>query len=465
MRRILVFTAFLCLTSGCCLAAPPERGLSLATGTTGKPYLAYGGQPLFAFGPGDEMRLLSGAADVERWAAWQKAHGMNLLRAYPASVPLSAYGQPGLHPFVKVDGGWDVEQWNEAYFEHIGKVAAILEAHDIVLHLQLWQIVWFKGGATRWDINYLNPRNNVNEWTRDFARGRDYIDAPEGSTARAHQREWVERILDAVGHRDNVLIDVINELGNEMGTLAWAVEVRQWIRAWEQTNDRKLIVGVDSENHYRPEVFGPYQDQFDLLILNELKNPEYARSVIAQFNKPAVTVRSSDGRNQWPDYVFANAEQTAAEHQTRYRTLCCRSLFAGAQSIGAYWKPEVVSADYRDMADWPTYAAGLRSFWQRIGPFWPELRPDTELVAGDTITPYAYGLSGPRLSLVYLECGPKAWDIEYPASELTLREQAGQGEVEIFVPRSGRFQKGEWNDKTRLVLPAFQDDLVVLIWR
>jgi len=466
MASILTMTILAVSVAGCCLAEPSGPGVAIATGPTGKAYLTYEDKPLLAFGPGDEMRLLSGAADLERWAAWQKANGMNLLRAYPASVPVEAYGAPGLHPFVREGDRWNVDRWNDNYFKALGQAAAIMEAHDIVLHLQLWQIVWFKGGSARWDINYLNPRNNVNEWTQAFGRGRDYIDAPPGSPARAHQEKWVRKILDAVAPRKNVWIDVINELGNEMGTLEWAAEVSQWIRRWEGENGRRFLVGVDSEHHYRPEVFGPFLEHFDLIILNELRNPAHARNAIAAFNLPAVTVRSSDDRNQWDHYVFANAEQTGPEHETRYRTLCYRSLFSGVQSIGAYWKPEITAADYRDLENWPSYAQGLRKFWQHLAPHWPALVVDDSVILGESVTPHAYGLRGPDLLAIYLECGPKTWNNVYPPSELQLHCPFEQHRVELFHPRTGVFQsiQGERSGDTLTVqLDGFTDDLVILV--
>ena len=50
------------------MAQGEAKQLAVEHGPTGKPYLTYGGSPLFAFGPGDEYRILGGAADLERWA-------------------------------------------------------------------------------------------------------------------------------------------------------------------------------------------------------------------------------------------------------------------------------------------------------------------------------------------------------------------------------------------------------------
>jgi hypothetical protein len=467
MAVCLVFTVAGAWTAAG-VAADDSPGLAIAQGPTGKAYLTFGGAPLLAFGPGDEMRLLGGGADVERWAAWQQAHGMNLVRAYPTSVPISVYGAEGLHPFLQRDGKWNVDAFNDAYFAHLGEAAETLEDHGIILHLQLWQIVFFKGGSARWDANYLNPANNVNEWTHAFSRGHDYIDAPQQSPARRHQREWVRRILDALKGRNNVWIDVINELGNEMGTLEWAQEVASWIRAWEAENGQTFLVGVDSEHHYRPDRFGPYQDVFDLIILNELRNPGHARHAIAHFEKPAVSVRSSDGTNRWEDYLFARPEQTGPEHQTRYRTLCYRSVFSGLQAIGAYWKPQVEDADYRAMEHWPGYAEALRAFWDVIAPEWPELTPDDALILGEgLVTPHAYALRSPRLIAVYLECGSHTWNNEYPESTLEVTCGFPEVHAELFNPRTGERAPAEIqleDGRVRLSLPAFVDDVVVLLW-
>lgn len=447
---------------------PDVKRLAIAHGPEGKPYLQYGGQPLFAFGPGDEIRIIGGTANLDRWASWQREHGMGLVRAYPASVPIEAYGAPGLHPFHKSADGvlWDVDQFNDAYFKMLGENAARLESHGIILHLQLWQIVFFKGGEKRWSINFINPANNINEWTRGFARGRDYIDAPPGSPARAHQREWVLRILNALKGRGNVWIDVINELGNEMGSLDWAVEVVQWIRAWEQENGWQFLVGVDSEHHYKPEVFAPYQDQFDLIILNELVNPDHARRAFGNFRKPIVSVRSSDGRNQVEDYMFLDETQVGPEHQTRYRTLCYRSLFSNLQAIGAYWKKDIADADYAAMQEWPQYARALRKFWEMIAPEWPRLTVDDGIILSETVTPRAYGLRSDAMRLVYLECGPRAWNTAYVASDLLLAKPESIVSVALFHPRSGEEELAKYTVEEggiRVSLPAFTDDIAIII--
>lgn len=466
-KTFVLCTAACALLARTAAGAPGDKGLAVAASETGKAYLTYGGEPLFAFGPGDELRTLSGAADVERWATWQRANGMNLIRAYPASVPVEVYGASGLHPFLRRDGKWDVDALNDEYFDYLGGVAATLEDHGIILHLQLWQIVFFKGGSNRWDANYLNPANNVNEWTQGLNRGRDYIDAPAGSPARAHQRMWVNRVLDAVKGRGNVIIDVINELGNEMGTLEWAVEVTRWIREWEAGNDASFIVGVDSEHHYVPDRFGPVREHFDVIILNELRSREHALEAIAAFNMPALSVRSSDGRNHWSDYLFARPDQTGPEHQTRYRTLCYRSLFAGLQSVGAYWKPLVDEADYRSMEAWPQYAKALRAFWEEIAPYWPRLTPDRDVTRiVSAVTPHASVLESPERILAYLECGSHTHNNSYPASMLALRCANEPSAVTHFDPRTGTAQSVPYtvaDGMLKIDLPAFTDDAVVIV--
>jgi len=441
------------------------RGLAIQTSPIGKRYLTYDGAPLFAFGPGDEARLLSGTADLERWAAWQRAHGMNLVRAYAMSVPAQTWGDatPGCDPFLQSDGKWDVDGWNDDYFDHLRRVAHYLEKHNIILHLQLWQICSFKNGSDRWDANFLNPANNVNQWTRVFNSGQDYIDAPPESYARRHQREWVRRILDAVNGRGNVIIDVINELGNQMGTLEWAREVVTWIREWECENDWTFIVGVDSEKHYAPGRFEPYQDVLDIIILNELRSRSHAISTIERLKMPAVSVRSSDGTNRREDVLFADSSQTGPEHQTRYRTLCYRSMFSGLQSVGAYWK--MPTTDYERMDLWNDSARALRAFWNLISPHWPELVIDDAVVV-EPVAPHAYAMRSPKLSAVYLECGSHTWANDYPESTLVLCSLYPSFRVTLFDTKTGAstpLASQSHGGLVRVNLPSFTDDVALLL--
>lgn len=462
---------FACLAGAIALAAIPSAEASakdmlrIESPTGAKQYLAYGGKPLLAFGPGDECRLISrnDPAAIRRWAKWQKDNGMNLLRAYPTSVPLP----DALHPFNMENGKWDVDAWNDEYFANTSRFFSVLEEHGIVIHLQLWQICWFKEDRPeRWARNYVNPANNCNEWTRAYPRGREYMNAPSDSPAGKHRKQWVMRVLGSVKGHGNVWIDVINELGNAgIGNMEWAHEVVSWIREWEKANGQHLLVGVDMCG-YNHSQFIPFAKDYDLLIFNELHRDEALRA-ISELGKPAVSVRSSDWGSRREGYLFTSPDTMTPEHQTRYRTLCYRSIFSGLQSIGAYWKPEVSEADYMDMKDWPAYARALRKFWRKIQPFRSELTVD-DSIAGKAVTPFAYGLKSDRLYCVYLECGPHASGKQYPASTLKLACPFRDFRVEIFDPRTGKSRLGKGTSaggEISIELPEFTDDLVVMVWQ
>ena len=454
--------------------------LGIESPTGANQYLTYGGKPLLAFGPGDESRLISrnDPEAVRRWAKWQKDNGMNLLRAYPTFVPgamnwktsphpASVPLEIAFHPFKQKDGKWDVDAWDDDYFANMSRFFSVLEEHGIMVHLQLWQIVWFKEDRPeRWAQNYVNPANNCNEWTRAYPHGHDYMNAPSDSPAGRHRREWVRRVLDSVKGHGNVWIDVINELENAgIGDLEWSREVVSWIREWEKANGQKLLVGVDMCN-YRHSDFSRFEKDYDLVILTELHRDEALRA-IKEFNKPVVSVRSSDRSNRMEDLLFLNPESVGPHHQTRYRTLCYRSVFSGLQSIGAYWKPEVSEADYMDMKDWPAYARALRKFWRKIQPFRSELTVD-DSIASEAVTPFAYGLKSDKLYCAYLECGPQASGKQYPASTLKLTCPFQAFRVELFDPRTGKSRLGKGTSaggEISIQLPEFTDDLVVMVWR
>jgi len=481
MRDVLVCASLAIVLSIPAIASQSGgKALTVESSAAGKQYLAYGGKPLLAFGPGDESRLISrnDLEAVRRWAKWQKDDGMNLLRAYPTSVPGAINWQTGpqptpvqlgnaVHPFKQKDGKWDVDAWNDEYFKNMSRFFSVLAEYGIVVHLQLWQVVWFKEDKPeRWAQNYVNPVNNCNEWTRAYPHGRDYMNAPSDSAAGRHRREWVRRVLGSVKGHGNVWIDVLNELENAgIGDLKWSREVVSWIREWEKANGQKLLVGVDMCN-YRHSAFAEFEKDYDLVILTELHRDEALRAT-KDFNKPIVSVRSSDGSNRMEDLLFLNSESVGPQHQMRYRTLCYRSVFSGLQSIGAYWKPEVSEASYADMKDWPVYARALRKFWGKIGPFWPDLVVDDSVV-GHAVTPHAYGMKSDRLYAAYLECGPHTAGNQYPASTVSIKCPFQSFRVEILDPRTGRTRLGKGTragDDVAVQLPEFTDDLVVLVWR
>ncbi len=82
-NRIVAVSIFLLVpwTSLTC-AAP---GLAVEKNKNGPGILTYNGEPLFAFGPMNELmpwavKLGSKTFDVEGWAVWQKDNGMNYVR-------------------------------------------------------------------------------------------------------------------------------------------------------------------------------------------------------------------------------------------------------------------------------------------------------------------------------------------------------------------------------------------------
>ncbi len=461
MKSLLCLLALIALI----FRAEAASGLSIQVSESGKRYLAYNGKPLLAFGPGDEKMLISinDPVKVRRWAKWQKDNGMCLIRTYPTCVPIPG----GLHPFKLKDNKWDVDAWNDEYFKNMSRFFSILEEYGIVVHLQLWQIVWFKEDKPdRWAMNYINPTNNVNEWTRAYPRGANYMNAPVDSPAGRHRKEWVIHILNAVKGHKNVWIDVINELGNGgIGDMKWAHNVVLWIREWEKANDQKLLVGVDMCN-FNADDFAAFEKDYDLLIFNELHRDETLRAA-KLFNKPIVSVRSSDGSNNREDYLFLDGASTSSQHQTRYRTLCYRSIFSGLQSIGAYWKSEISGVDYTDMKDWTQYARALRKFWGKICTIWPSLTVDDSIVH-NAITPRAYGMKSDQLYAVYLECGPHTAGNVYKPSTVSIKCPFQSFRVELFEPRTGKskLERGKLeNGKIIVSLPEFTDDMVILIWR
>ena len=198
------------------------------------PILLYKGKPVFKFGPMSEtstfaFKLGSEAYDAEMWADWQQENGMGYVRCYPEQgygwVDTEAKGR--LFPFRQVKPlSFDLDEFNLEYWENFRNVAAALKERDIIIHLQLVQVCYFKDWAPearRWNCNYWNPKNNVNAWTANLKP--EFPFAMDHTAALNHWKRYLNAILNAVGDLGNVLFDLGNELNTDISWIDWTLGI------------------------------------------------------------------------------------------------------------------------------------------------------------------------------------------------------------------------------------------------
>lgn len=474
MRRVVVLVALFVIAAAACRG----QGLEVVNKGRRTAYLAYKGKPLFAFGPMNEhivwqVKLGSQLYNVRAWARWQQSNGMNYVRCYPASGYGWTHEIAGhadyLFPFEKASEKpirFDLERFNPDYWANFRAVAAELKRHDIIVHLQLFQLCYFEtapGGQWRWPFNFWNPRNNVNDFTRTVGpNGRGHHPLIEqiakGNAAlRRHYLRYLDHLLAAVGDLGNVFFDLSNEMGDGGLDLALA---KQWIdltldhiEEWEKRTGDDILVGQDIACFPDKEYLMRHP-RMELIIVHGNHLPGDWTS----YGKPVVVVNSNDGGA----LLYARGED---DRFPRFRKLHWRALMSRVQGVGDYqkeWKVRPGSFPQFDRD-----ARLLRIFFNRLVDY-PSLLPAPQCIAS---APAArnYCLASGREVVVYMESGPRRAGVKYPEGVLGLKDLpigTAKARLVIFSPSEGMVSRQEVriiDGRLRLSLPAFTDDLAVHI--
>ena len=364
-----------------CLIVFVMTGASYASGKalevkwagTEKACVFYDDKPLFAFGPMDELRLFavkvgSASYDVRDWAKWQKAYGMNYVRCYPQSgwgwCSLDADGR--IFPFRIVQKKplkFDISVFNEQYWQNFRQVCRILKEHGIIVHLQLFQLCYFEVAPNpedRWITNFWNPANNINEFTRDLKPNGNghhpFIEQPfDGNDQlRAHLRQYLWRILEAVGDLGNVFLDLANEMGDGGVDVDKAKQWINWInreiKQWEKKSGHDILVGMDYTHFpYGRQPMSLVDKQWlwshpdmELIIDHGEHLPQKVLSLRRKYGKPVMIVNSIDygGAREEPPETKSMA-YGHADQAHRFRRFHWRGMMVKAQGLGGYAYPKI----------------------------------------------------------------------------------------------------------------------------
>ncbi|MCJ7736884.1 MAG: hypothetical protein MUQ10_06155, partial [Anaerolineae bacterium] len=243
-----------------------DQGLWIAGGGTDNPTLMYDWHPMLKLGPMPELAVFSlgigsSVLNHELWFDWLVDHDFGYARVYPESgyiwCDLQADGR--LYPFV-VDH-WDADHpvvdlfhLDPDYWRNFDRVLQACAERDIVVHLQLYQRCYLMPGDAAWSQSYYHPANNVNGVDTSADGGRSGYglwqktidDYPDGPLWCIH-RAWVQRILSAVGHNRNVIIDLVNEAGDREGfgmVKPWVERTLDIIEEWERETGCSVLKGL-----------------------------------------------------------------------------------------------------------------------------------------------------------------------------------------------------------------------------
>ncbi len=111
------------------------------------------------------------------------------------------------------DGLYDLDQWNEAYWDKLKFFLDETEKRGIIVHLTLWDH-FDLSGAGRFAIHPLNPGNNITWGSGTIKDASDYYGgslSTDNKTVLAYQHRYIDRLISISARHGHVLYNIANE--------------------------------------------------------------------------------------------------------------------------------------------------------------------------------------------------------------------------------------------------------------
>jgi len=502
MRKYIVFLV-------CCILAllsNAQAKLTIANKGTPNATLVYDGKPMLKVGPLPEVAVFavelgSSSFDVEQWLDWMARYGMGYGRVYPESSFNPWQGADSdkrVYPFdvVRWDEGRpivDLTRFNRAYWDNFAKVVKACADRGIILHIQLYQRVFFelKSGNEMWKTNYFYPENNINGYpmtnlpTGGKARNGYWIwhaMATQPDWRRVH-KNWVEHVLDAVGNNGNALIDLMNEANfkhNHM-TREWIEYTLDIIEEWEERTGNDILVGMDFDHWYKrkdPGIEYVLAHPRMELIICEGAEGHVNKNLTAGDRKPlqeelAILYRqryrkpivSANSPTYWPDERREDGLNPKLSNN-RVRQYQWESMMLKVQGVGVYAKTYPLDFGAAAVRRYASETQQLMDFFEGLDDY-VALEISPEIIA-DAPAKYRRALQSPEEVVVYLHTDGFEKKVEAgKVLELcSLAMKAGPASIDIVHPGTGETARRKdiiRDGKLSVELPGFHEDVAVHI--
>jgi hypothetical protein len=175
--------------------------------------------------------------------AWESAFNPDAKQGTTYYDPMP-YERPG--PGTAVDGGprFDVDRFNQAYFDRMRTRVAAAGANGIYVAVMLFQGFSIEGkgnvGGDPWQGHPFNPRNNVN----GIDGGGADAHTLSHPALTAYQEAYVWKVIETVNDLDNVLYEITNEDSGGPANTAWQRHMIEFIHREEAARPKQHPVGM-----------------------------------------------------------------------------------------------------------------------------------------------------------------------------------------------------------------------------
>ena len=183
-------------------------------------YWQYKGEPVILIGGSDDDNLF-------QWTGNKLTDHLDLLVSVGGNYlrnTMSDRDKGNVYAFKKVgNDGYDLNQWNEEYWNRLTFFLDETNKRDIIVQLTLWDHFDI-GGGRRWDMHPWNPERNINMQPGTWTGRKDFYSTVDRNAKDelAFQEKYIDQLLSICLKYDNVLYNINNE----------SSESREWENFW-----------------------------------------------------------------------------------------------------------------------------------------------------------------------------------------------------------------------------------------
>ena len=246
-------------------------------------YWAYDGEPMLLLGGSSQDNLFQVPGvehQLDRLADAGGNYVRNTMSARNRREEVLRWGAENVWPFERVGDGYDLDRWNDAYWDRFDRFLDLTAERDIVVQLEVWAT--FDYYRQPWDENPFNPANNSTYTAAETELPEAVDTSPTGASPetqpffwsvpeeldlpvlREYQERFIEKILSYTTTYDHVLYCVDNETSV---TPTWGAYWADHIR--EHADDRRVYVTEmwweEDADHEQHEETVSNPDRYDYL--------------------------------------------------------------------------------------------------------------------------------------------------------------------------------------------------------
>lgn len=320
---VIIFWLVSLILSGCgTTQTKPDYSNDIQPYTQNPRFWQYKGQPVLLLGATNNDNLFQ-SPDMEQQLNLLQEVGGNYVRN-----TMSSRDSGDEWPFYKrADGLYDLDRWNERYWECFEKLLKLANERDIIIQIEIWDR--FDYSQEPWKLNPFNPAANINYSQQECGMQTEYpvhpakdkqpffhtltnlpLYSPALETVKKYQQKLVDKILSYSLKYGNVLYCMNNETATPP---EWGKYWMEYVRT--KAGDKKIYTTDMFDSFYRPKRCKVCQDAIG-------NADEYLFLDISQINS------RNFGQVHWDTLRYIVSERD--KHQLR--PLNCVKTYGGNNS-------------------------------------------------------------------------------------------------------------------------------------